>query len=197
MSNKTEEVPDINATAVALSLDHELPGPNWEKVREHLKAQGATAETMLEVDELKELWESPEQPHLAVVNVRDARTLVISGWLGEKSRYDRTIVAKHKRSGALEAGGFDGDDASGTRKREFAVWFTPLEMRNWVDDSPVFENDEIDEDSLEEAIRTLVQHDDGEWTFEHSCQVRDRICELAINMSRDSAEPKEAANHGR
>lgn len=126
MNTDTNETPDPNMEPVALTLDKEITEPDWEKVREALKQQGASAETMLEVDDIKELWDTPTQPHVAVSRASGtAKPLVISGWLGEKARYDRTIIAKHKRSGALEAGGFDGKHATGTRKPEFALWLTP------------------------------------------------------------------------
>lgn len=171
----TNEVPEV----VTLTLDKDLEGPDWKKVRSAANAKNAFPDTIAAIRKIQGIWENPKAGHLTMIDVRDSKTLVIGEGPGEVPRYHRLMVNRLKRLGAIEAGGFDGPLAGGTRDRTFAIWFTPDVIWEEINDDPELNEADFDQSAIEDAIRHLVCHDDGDWTFDFTCQVRSRIIEVA------------------
>lgn len=186
------EVPD----AVALTLDLLIDQPDWSKIREAAKAANVFPDTLAAIDKIEEAWENPNAPFLNMLNVRDGKTLVVAGSDDPTSTLLRVMIDRLKRLEVLEAGGFDGKMASGTNDRLFAMWFTPDVIREEITEATEYDLADFDPKAIEDAIRHVVCHDDGDWTFEHVCQVRTRIVELALDYTKNP-EPALATTGGK
>lgn len=177
--NQDNEVPDV----VTLTLDTLIDGPDWSKIRAAAKEKNVFPDTLAAIKEIEAIWENPEADHLTMVTVRDGKTLVITDGPGETPRYHRLMVDRLKRLEVLEAGGFDGKLAAGTSDRLFCEWYTPDVIRDEINHDDELDYEDFEPEAIEDAIRHMVCHNDGDWTFEHVCQVRSRIIEIAKNES--------------
>ena len=190
--NTDHEVPE----AIGLTLDFLIDQPDWSKVREAAKDANVFPDTLAAIDKLEDAWENPTKPYLNMLNVRDGKTLVVISTDDQMSTLLRVTIDRLKRLEVLEAGGFDGKMASGTNDRLFAMWFTPDVIQEEITDDTEYDLADFDPKAIEDAIRHVVCHDDGDWTFEHVCQVRTRIVELALDYTKNP-EPALATTGGK